>query len=372
MNSIKYLRNGGHLVMLMLLPVALSAQGIQVTNGGHLVLTGAVKVVLHNAGITNNGNVAPGNATVFFTGSQNARIAGNNSLPFTDVIMSKQSGSFVVLEQDISISGTITMNTGNMLLNGHTLDLITTGTIAGEKNGAQITGFNGGSVLLTRRVTTAPTAFNPGNIGLEITSPVAPGIVVIERRHVPEQVTNGIQGIQRSFIISSQVNTGMNATVRFFYLDSELNGHDESSLLLWKGSDVANSWIPVKSTGDIHANSLSIAGLDHWDRFTAANPDQVSMRINKEFEKNGNLEQPTVRVYPNPSRDVFTMELFSPREKDVVVVLYDQYGRVLKKKPAHFIAGMNRVQWDLNRYAAGVYYIIFKNHDIKTMKITKE
>jgi hypothetical protein len=56
----------------------------------------------------------------------------------------------------------------------------------------------------------------------------------------------------------------------------------------------------------------------------------------------------------------------------VALGLCDQWGRMLQKKRAHFIAGINRVQWDLNRLAAGVYYITFENYDMKTMKITKE
>jgi len=61
------------------------------------------------------------------------------------------------------------------------------------------------------------------------------GSVTIIRSHVPLISGNGEQSIQRSFNITSSnfFNAGFNATLRFFYLDNELNGAAENDLQLW-------------------------------------------------------------------------------------------------------------------------------------------
>lgn len=397
MNIVRYLKHSLLPLAIILLPAGLSAQGLY-NKGARLILNGPVKLILQNAGFTNEGFFKAGSSTVVFTGGGAAHITGNTTFSFNHVTLGKSPGQTVVLHQDITINGTLTMDRGNLLLNNQTLFLGNAGSIAGESSQSYITGTQGGRIFLTRKVTTPLNAFNPGNIGVELTTAVAPGIMVIERRHVQESILpqetvlppqtlfsggSGGLGIQRSFTITAENNTDLNATLRFFYLDTELAGADETGLALWRDSDINSGLILAGSDhSDASGNWVEKNNLDRWGHFTLAGGagtgllmrgnDNADAQPNKEQSLTNPVARTTIQVYPNPSRDKFRIELFSDQEKDAVISLYDQSGRLLQQKKMHCRTGMNSISWDLGNYGGGVYYIVFKNPHLETIKIIKE
>lgn len=359
---------------IILLPAGSFAQGIY-NKGANLILNGSVQLVLNNASFVNEGFLTAGNSTVRFTGEEAVHIGGNTTIPFHHVIIKKSSGAPVQLRQDITINGTITMNSGNLLLFNQTLFLGSTGNIAGESNQSHITGNKDSRIFLSRKVTTPLNAFNPGNIGVELTSAEAPGLIVIERRHAQETVANGIQSIQRSFTITAERNRLTGATLRFFYLNADLAGIDETGLALWTNSDISNGWTLLGSFGNDTVNNWVVyEGIDRWGRFTVAEAGGLMMTNNNSMKAPslaGSLAGVKVQVYPNPVRNTFKLELLSNQEKKAVISLYDQAGHLLQQKKIHFRTGINSILWDLGNYAAGMYYLVFENRD-QNIKIIKE
>jgi hypothetical protein len=228
-------------------------------------------------------------------------------------------------------------------------------------------------------MSTPLNAFNPGNIGVELTSPTAPGLIVIERRHWPIElsaINEGQLSIRRNFNIAS-LSAPVTADIRFFYLDAELDGQGENGLVMWTHSDVSHRWSPIgKDAQDINSNWVLKTGLGQWGQFTLSSDDGGGPPLpTGQLKKSGKSEQSfmnSVRIYPNPSHDRFVMELTSKQQKDMVLNLYDQSGRLLQQKRISCRDGMNIISWNISGYATGVYYIGSESNGLKNIKIIRQ
>ncbi len=383
MRLIKYAWAATFKWLLVVLPAAVNAQGIYITPGANMVINGSVKLVLKNAGLITNGNFAPGQSTVIFSGDSNtvqSWLGGSTAASFYQIVINQPAD--VMLAGNINIGDTLTMIKGNLQLNNFTIDL--GGHIKGESDLSSVTGTGGGAVRITTKLK-APHEVNPGNIGVELTTAANLGTTVIERRHVQQTLAKGVQGIQRYFQISPATNTSLNATVRFHYLDKELAGTNESTLTLWRGADLGNYWLlSGRDSINVKANYLVKTGIDHFTRYTLG-PDTatlkqsrmagevISQQMSSADSRNfGSLKPAAVQVYPNPLHDQFAVVLFTDLENDYVIHLYDQFGHLLQSKKALCRKGMNRLEWNMSNYAKGVYYLVFENRDLQNIKLIKQ
>jgi hypothetical protein len=344
------------------LPVALAAQGLQLSPGIYWVTTGAPGIVLNNTGIINNGLFVPGNGTLFFTGDDTAAIfsiGGNRPLSLYSFVIATSSHE-VRLDNDITIQHSIALDSGNLELNGHLLDLGSSGDILGERNGARITGATGGLIRRSAELN-APQDINPGNIGVAISSPADLGLVTITRGHVPEGAGESGTGIQRYFEIAPAVNGGLQATLRFYYLDGELAGNSKSGLSLFASAEAGGDWMAMgKSGNSTDSDWVAQSHLDKLQRFTLATG----------FAGSG--DRVLAEAYPNPAHDGFELKLTSPVEKDATLGLYDATGRLLEVKRVHCLAGVTFVEWGITRYASGVYYLGFQGLAAQDLKMIKQ
>ena len=349
---------------LALWPFGARAQGLHAGPGIHLVVSGAPTIVLEDAALVNDGELAAGNSLFVFTGStstKNMSIGGSRPLAFYGLTLNKPNN--LLLDNNISVAGSLTMSSGNLELNNHTIDLGTTGSIAGERNESRITGIHGGTVKATALLN-APQSVNPGHIGVEISSAAYMGLTTITRGHTPQSNATGETSIQRYFDIAPSANTNLHASLRFYYFDDELDGNDKDALNLFATKNGQQDWI--LSGRD---NTNGIAGwvikndINQLNRFTLA--------IGKEAPGRSLLKASAL-AWPNPSRDGFTLSLFSNTEKEFVISMYDQQGRLMEAKTLHCLSGNNQLQWDISRYAAATYYLRFNQPGIKNIAIVKQ
>jgi hypothetical protein len=346
-------------LLLVTLSLGLQAQ-VQSTAGLKLVATGPLKLVFNDAGLINNGSFSPGNSTVIFQGKSASLISGNCAINFHNVVMEKD----LSLENDLSISGKLTLAKGNLHLNSRTLDLGHTGSIDGERNEARITG-NSGGIIKAYASLNAPAAANPGNIGVEISSASSLGETVIIRGHATQFTADGQPVIARYYDIKPQHNANLRATLKFYYLDAELNDRQEESLAVFSSKTGQARWIEAgKDKSDLNTNWIVKNELDQLHRFTLAGATGKILA-----EPNGKT---SVSLFPNPTPGQFTVLLNSTVDKRAVLNLYDQLGRLLERKQIQCRAGVNNVTWNIARYANGTYYLSFENIDLKTVKIVKE
>jgi hypothetical protein len=347
---------------LVALSPGLQAQ-VQSTAGLKLVAIGELKMVFNDAGLINHGQFSPGNSTVIFKGNTPATISGSNAVSFHNLVISK-TGQDLSLDNDLNISGHLTLEQGNLQLNSRTLDLGYTGRIEGERNNARITG-NPGGVIKAYAVLNSPAAANPGNLGVEISSASSLGETVIIRGHSAQLSAEGQPVIARYYDIKPRFNTNLRATLRFYYLDAELNNGKEDALTFFSSKNDQASWIEAgKDKSDLSTNWVVKNNLDQLHRFTLAGA------TNKMLAQQNS--KTSVQLFPNPTPGQFTILLNSSTDQESAVNLYDQLGRLLESKKVQFRAGVNNIKWNIARYANGTYYLSFGNTDLKTVKIVKE
>jgi len=102
--------------------------------------------------------------------------------------------------------------------------------------------------------------------------------------------------------------------------------------------------------------------------------------VNGDSEEYGPLsvvcdgEKDFVSVYPNPSNDVFTVEINSSKDIcDLQINLLDYTGRIVKQRPVQVSSGTNQFQFNISHFANGVYLLQFDGMDkIAPVKIIKE
>jgi Secretion system C-terminal sorting domain len=116
-----------------------------------------------------------------------------------------------------------------------------------------------------------PNALNPGQLGAIISSPANLGNLTIQRMQKPF-LSNGAVSIRRSYLIQPQTDTGLKATLRFSYLDADLNGENPATLMLWKSDDgiVWTGFKPdsLNSIGELQFAEKS--GIDSFSIWTLA------------------------------------------------------------------------------------------------------
>jgi len=331
-------------IFLLAMPVPLIAQGIQVTPGSHLIVNGAPSLVFNNASLVNNGDFSAGNGSLFFTGdSALARpfIGGTVPPAFYNLIIDRNADD-LWLNSKIAVTGKIVLNNGNLQLNNYTLDLGGSGSIQGERAGSCITGANGGVITVTMPLN-APRDVNPGNIGVEISSEANLGFTVITRGHIQQA---GESSIRRYFDISPQLNAP--ASLRFFYLEGELADRNKEQLTLFSGRAGDSRLSPRgRDAFDPSGNWVLKQNIDLSHRWTlAVDSKQASSRLAA-----GAL------IYPNPVRDAFSARILREVAGSGVLYLFDGSGHLLEEKAVYWQAGINTMDWNISRYARGIFYL---------------
>lgn len=357
------------IALAVLLPALMQAQdrvaeqpaSLRIGQGINIVAGGDIKIVLNDAHFINNGNFTAGASTVLFAGTaakQTMFVGGNSRTAFNNLSINRPFEQ-LQLNNDISVSGALNFSAGNLELNNHRVDLGSTGVIVGENTNARITGVKGGVVVATA-VLNAPSKVNPGNIGVELTSAANLGATIITRGHVQQVNARGQSGINRYYDVQA-ANSSAPVSVRFFYLQPEVGDLKESDLVLWSG-DAFKGWIDAgKEYGD--------AGMDWVAKNNLAQVSRFTLGLNNTETR---LGVKSVQAFPNPARDRFTVTLYSDTERGGIMSLQDENGRVLERKQLQYIKGMNTTQWNIAKYAAGTYYIVFEGMGIANVKVVKQ
>jgi Secretion system C-terminal sorting domain len=384
MHNLQFIKNSLLKILALLLPAGMLAQSMHITGGARVVTTGTANLVFNNIGLVNDGSFVPGNSTVAFTGAAPATIVsigGTTASSFNNVTLNKIDGD-LNLNQNILIKGTITLTSGNVQLNAQTLDLGSTGRIAAESNKARITDIHGGRVSATG-IFSANVPLNPGNIGAELqingTNGTTIGPITIVRMHTAETLPGiiPIQGIQRSFTITNPKLSNLNARLRFFYLDIELNGNNEALLSMFTSKAPGSLVTEIgKDSLDLTNNivtKLNINPLAHFTIGSSGGNTGELQRVAITGRQPGVAYYSySIKVYPNPAQNSCTIQFNSQQKTVVTIQLYDQSGRLLEQKKISCMAGTNNIPWNLHPYAAGIYYLSFDKPGLKNIKISKE
>ncbi len=246
-----------------------AAQGIAIGTGAHLVFSGGAHLELVDAGLANDGTFTASTGTVGFSGISNTSPAISGSSPTGFHALTTDRGNApVLLEQNVAVAQNVNMLNGNIDLNGYVLDLGTTGSLIGERNASRVTGPAGGYIRSVATLS-APVAANPGNIGLEVTSPVDMGLTEFRRAHQPFDVSPVDQSINRYFHVVPSSNGNLDASLKMYYFEGELNAATEADLQLWASTDAGTDWTLYGINAvDTVENYALLTGVDTLNHIT--------------------------------------------------------------------------------------------------------
>jgi hypothetical protein len=206
------------------------------------------------------------NNTFRFTGTTNSAISGNSQPYIYGVSVAKTSPAQLFLTTELFVAKRINFQTGLLDLNAQYIALDETALLTNESETSRIYGSLAGAVQIFVPLN-GPVNANPGNLGLQFTSPTSLGNVTITRGHVPMYVNFTGYSVARYYDLSPAANVDSNTTLRFNYFDAELNGLPEDSLGLWESADVTFS--PLGFTArNATLNYVEKHGLTQDGRFT--------------------------------------------------------------------------------------------------------
>lgn len=246
-------------------------------------IEGSGEFILNDGATLQTGNIAGIDSTLKNTGTISLSSAANytfngsaaqatgSMLPSTVNDLTVDNSTGVTLTNGVTVNGTLAVNDGDLHLNGNTVTLGTTATLA-ETPGNTVMDPTG--MITTTRDLNAPSGLNVGGMGAMLTTSVNLGTTTIERTHAPGTGA-GNEGINRIFNIQPTNNSGLGATLRFYYDESELNGLSEANLILFKSSTgTNNTWSGHGGTVNTTDNYVELAGIDDFSYWTVADSNQ--------------------------------------------------------------------------------------------------
>lgn len=239
--------------------------------------------------------------------------APSSSGALKNVTVSGSAG--IVLGSNLDVNGTIDLSGGS----------IATGSFQVNLNaGAELKEYSGkiivGTVYAQRTLSTG-TNNTFGGIGFELNaSGASPGITAVTR------VNNSgasVYGILRHFTVVPAVNSGLNATVKFYYDESELNGKTESTLQLYKSAVSSSNWNNMQGSLDALNNVISLTGADSMGEWTLNGSTATGVQTETSIPTAFKLMQ----NYPNPFNPSTNIVFSIPEAANVRIKIYDILGK---------------------------------------------
>lgn len=274
-------------IIWLFLVALLSSADAQLTNNGAAIYIQTGAELFSTGNLDNASGTITNEGTIevqgdFSNGGTYTSTASEDNLIMSGTVLSMltaggatltnlkidKTANEVKLGSNLSIAGNLTMQSGNLELNMFVVDLGSgAGSILNENNNSRITGISGGNVIKTSDLN-APSAVNPGNIGVEITSASNLGNTVIKRGHVQQTSSNGGVSIYRYFDITPANNSALNATLKMYYFDGELAGINKSELNFYRSENSGVTWTLVGEDNNDQTNDWvlknNISQLSRW------------------------------------------------------------------------------------------------------------
>jgi hypothetical protein len=258
-----------------------------ITPGAEVTVTGNATITLQNMNFVNNGIFTAGSGSVVMNGNTLSTISGSNSISFFNLMVNNTGG--IHLGRNIIVTNQLDMG-GMMNVKNNSIELGSAGTIVNESETNRITddATNTGNITTVRNFASPLANVNPGNLGVEFVNAPALGNTTITR-YAAAFVLNGSSTglVSRYYNIQPTNNTALNASVRFYYLDTELNGVLESTAFLWKSTNNGISWsVITPDARNTTANFLQKDNVNDFSLWTIGSNNSALPVILSSFNTN--------------------------------------------------------------------------------------
>jgi hypothetical protein len=250
-----------------------------------------------------------------------------------------------MLNTSLSVSDSLTLKNGSFDLNNHDVVLGTKAAIHGENERNRITGSNGGNIIMQVWLK-APQQFEPGNIGIAFSSPEDIGVVTIKRSHHEQKDAAGIKTVLRYFEVNPFGNGHVNATMRFRYLNSELNQLNKERLTVFDRGNIQSNW--KKHAGSVKRSTNYV----ELNRTLSAGTYALAVESTPSASNE-------VELYPVPAQTSTTLQLVSNIGYSTKISILSADAKLVQQQQANMQKGMNRFVIDLSKLSKGTYYLRF-------------
>jgi hypothetical protein len=240
---------------------------VQIDTGATLAATAGSTINVSGSWTNNGGTFTPNTGTVNFNGAVTQTIGGTSATTFNNLTNSNTAG--LTFAANETVNGVLALSASDITTSANTLTMPATGTSTGTFDvvgNVKRTGFVSGGSANTL------SFGNPDN-RITINSGTVPTDITI---NLAKQVPTGTFGgnnysfpnaVQRTYIITPTGGSGINATLRLRYLDSELNGNTEAGLIFRRFTNPG--WSPVIPTAaDTTNNWLEKSGVTAFSPWT--------------------------------------------------------------------------------------------------------
>ncbi|MEX1190046.1 MAG: T9SS type A sorting domain-containing protein [Bacteroidia bacterium] len=215
---------------------------------------------------------------IVFGGPQSGKISGNLTT-FENVSLNKTANNLeLLLSADMNVVGSLSMNMGDLNLNGQTINFGTTGSLSGETAQNKVYGLSGS--IVAQRTLNNINDLDVAGLGLSLTSSSNLGLTDITRGH-QQRVFNAGFGIDRFYEIHPTNNSSLNATMKFNYFEDELATNMgsivETELDLWRFDGAY--WNVQWATLDAANNQIVKTNISEFSTWTAGSRDNNALPI---------------------------------------------------------------------------------------------
>ena len=274
------------IMVLIIMPDALPAQGIGITSGGTIAITGAATIEINDGGLINNGTYTKGTETITFSGNEANTISGSQNIDMHNLVLSDTAN--------------ITTQVGMLTVNNLTINNLTTLNIdpgkAVQANGT-VTNSAGASGIVVESAEAA-------NASLILNNEVSATIqryLTIGKWHIMSFPVSG-QGIG-SFVSLVSNYIGWNSSISrwgmmpydpannvwgSFFVGNEATTFaiGEGYMLRRKSSQPSGV---VTATGTLQAGNKTISGLIPGKWNCIGNPYSSALGITTSFDAVNNF-----------------------------------------------------------------------------------
>lgn len=293
-------------------------------------------------------------------------VTTDNEVPLSttalqDLTISGTQG--VTLSRDITVNGIVLLS-GSPLYTADKTLILNPSAQLNESNGHLVQGM----VLVERNVGQSVNETFSG-IGIEINAGgAAPGLTTVLRR-TSDAATNF--GLKREYDINPANNSSLNAVIKMYYQESELDTILEQNLALFESNDNGSTWVKKGGAVDIVNNNVSLAGVNSFALWSLNDKDYPTSIDNESVQpKNFLLKQ----NYPNPFNPSTVIQYQLAENSFVTLKIYDVLGKEVTslvnefQNAGQYAVKFSTEQLEQNTISSGKYFYRLEAGNFNSVK----
>ncbi len=362
----------------------LFSQGGLLLDNAQIVCVGTIKVVIENGKWKNTGGTfTRGNSTIKLAGDASAAnsVIEGDVTNFHELEIAKSQNNVKILSSSVNVHSFLKFTSRNLDLNGKTV-VLGIGFGGGNLSNENANSYTYSAMPLSS-VTKTQSIANPANLhfgrmGMHITATGSFGNTTLDRRHKAQTLPTG-DGIQKYWRLSTTTNpAGQNATLRFLYFDSELNGLTEADLTIWRSTNNGVTWTDMgkssNSTTQNYVEQIALTDINGWWTLGAP-PPLVGPGDERAVTQNDGPYSPEYdlawSIFPNPASEWISVSVVSEAQKTMLLELLNVEGKLVFSSFQQALAGENNFRVDIGDLSPGVYFARIAGQSFQPIRVIK-